>query len=65
MNQSANADFYETFKKKLEAKAALNVNTAQGITGLADLVYAFAQDKNHVYHCGLLERSSSHPTRNS
>ncbi|PVH69883.1 hypothetical protein DL98DRAFT_154421 [Cadophora sp. DSE1049] len=63
INQSANADFNEVVKQKLEAKADLNVNVAQGIAGSADLVYAFAWDKKNVYHCEMLETLEFAPNK--
>ncbi|CZR68610.1 uncharacterized protein PAC_18509 [Phialocephala subalpina] len=63
INKSANADFNEAVKQKLEAKADLNVNVAQGIASSADLVYAFARDKKNVYHCELLETLEFAPTK--
>jgi hypothetical protein len=45
------------------ASVGLNANVAQGIAGSADIVYAFAKDKNNIYACELLETLEFEPSK--
>ncbi|KKP05305.1 hypothetical protein THAR02_02571 [Trichoderma harzianum] len=63
MNQNLSTDFHESESQSFTAKANLGSNIIQGIEGPADLVYAFARDKNNIYSCEFLETLEFEPNQ--
>lgn len=66
MNQSVTADFNENDIRGFQTHGDLNANAIQGIRlgGSTDLIYAFARDKENLYHCELLETLEFEPNQN-
>lgn len=65
MNQSVTADFNEKDVRGFQNRADLNANAIQGVGfgGSTDLIYAFARDKENLYHCELLETLEFEPNQ--
>lgn len=63
LNNNAVDNFNETRTQNLKADVELNATAGQGVAGSADLVYAFARDKENIFHCETLETVEFEPDK--
>lgn len=61
LNNNTVSDFSETRTQNVNADIGVNATAGQCVTGSADLVYAFARDKQNIYRCETLETLEFEP----
>lgn len=55
--------FSDTRAQNLNVDVGVNATAGQGVTGSADLVYAFERDKENIYNCETLETVEFEPNK--
>lgn len=63
LNKNTVNNFSETETQNATTDVGIKATAGQGITGSADLVYAFARNKQSTYHCETLETVEFEPDR--
>lgn len=63
LNNNTVDNFSDIRARKFQADVGVNATAGQGVTGSADLVYAFTRDKEKTYHCETLETIEFEPDK--
>lgn len=63
LNNNKVDNFNSIKAHNLKADIGVSATAGQGVTGSADLFYAFARDKQNVYHCETLETVEFEPDK--